>query len=276
MLGLLALVALASGGRRAFTEGAAHRREPPAAFWDFLFTGLVLLFVAGGIFLVVSVALGRSRLATPRSPGRQLMGLVFMVGVVFGLVLVIRTLQHHGVQIHKPQQPPAAQQLDPRTQKPGDRTRYEPQFRWDVVAALGALAAAGVATAVVRRRRRRARAADGGRLEAELADVVDDTLDDLRAEPDPRRAVVAAYARMERALGAYGLPRRRAEAPLEYLDRASRELHATHPPARRLLFELTHLFERAKFSAHRVDAEMKEDAIETLTTLRAELAGGSA
>ena len=33
-----------------------------------------------------------------------------------------------------------------------------------------------------------------------LADVLDETLDDLRAEADPRRAVIAAYARMERAL----------------------------------------------------------------------------
>ena len=37
------------------------------------------------------------------------------------------------------------------------------------------------------------------------ADVLDETLDDLRAETDPRRAVIAAYARMERALAAFGL-----------------------------------------------------------------------
>ena len=42
-----------------------------------------------------------------------------------------------------------------------------------------------------------------------LADVLDETIDDLRAEADPRRAVIAAYARMERALAAYGLPRTR-------------------------------------------------------------------
>ena len=106
----------------------------------------------------------------------------------------------------------------------------------------------------------------------ELAALLDDTLDDLRAEPDPRRAVIAAYARMERALAAYGLPRRAvrgaARVPRPHRRRRS---HERLPSARRLVFELTHLFERAKFSPHAIDAEMKDDAIATLATLRDEL-----
>ena len=53
------------------------------------------------------------------------------------------------------------------------------------------------------------------------AAIIDDTLEDLRSETDPRRAVVAAYARMERVLAVHGLPRDRAEAPAEYLERAA-------------------------------------------------------
>jgi hypothetical protein len=79
---------------------------------------------------------------------------------------------------------------------------------------------------------------------------------------------------MERALAAYGLPRHPFEAPLEFLERASPELAATHPGGRRLVFELTHLFERAKFSQHAVDEEMKRDAIATLEALRDDLRGG--
>jgi hypothetical protein len=45
----------------------------------------------------------------------------------------------------------------------------------------------------------------------------------------------------------------------------------TLPAARDLAFELTHLFERAKFSPHEIDVRMKDDAIETLTALRDEL-----
>ncbi len=62
-----------------------------------------------------------------------------------------------------------------------------------------------------------------------LADVLEETLDDLRAEIDPRRAVIAAYARMERALAAFGLPRSPSEAPDEYLQRIFVDLDVSAP-----------------------------------------------
>jgi hypothetical protein len=100
-----------------------------------------------------------------------------------------------------------------------------------------------------------------------LADVLDDALADLRAEVDPRRAIIAAYARMERLLAAYGVPRRAAEAPFEYLGRVLVDLRARAGP----VFELTALFERAKFSHHAVDAVMKEEAIQALAAVRDDL-----
>ena len=63
-----------------------------------------------------------------------------------------------------------------------------------------------------------------------LADVVEETLDDLRAERDPRKAVIAAYARLERALAAYGLPRRPSEAPEEYVARILGDLESGRHP----------------------------------------------
>jgi len=118
-------------------------------------------------------------------------------------------------------------------------------------------------------RQRRARAFDAGqsRLAEDIADVVDESLDDLRAEPDSRRAVIAAYARLERAVAAHGLPRRPAEAPLEYLARMLGELSVSRPAVRRL----TLLFERAKFSQHEVGVEMKEQAIAALQQVQEEL-----
>ena len=100
-----------------------------------------------------------------------------------------------------------------------------------------------------------------------LADVLDETLDDLRAETDPRRAVIAAYARMERALAAYGLPRSPAEAPDEYLQRIFADLDVS----RRATSRLTALFAWAKFSGHDVAPEMKQEAIEALEAVREEL-----
>lgn len=100
-----------------------------------------------------------------------------------------------------------------------------------------------------------------------LAEILDDTLDDLRAEKDPRKAVIAAYSRMEKSLASFGLPRRPFEAPVEYLGRVLEELQSGSPAARRL----THLFERAKFSQHTIDGGMKEEAIEAVMALRDEL-----
>jgi len=101
-----------------------------------------------------------------------------------------------------------------------------------------------------------------------VADAVEESLGSLADEPDPRRAVIAAYARMERALGASGIPRRASEAPLEYMHRALRQLRAGARPVRRL----TGLFAVAKFSQHPVDSEMKQDAISALEEVGRDLA----
>ncbi len=103
---------------------------------------------------------------------------------------------------------------------------------------------------------------------AELSSVLDESLDDLRAERDPRKAVIATYARMERTLGGFGFPRAIAETPLEYLGRILRDLLHTSAEA---VAKLTALFERAKFSPHEIDPGMKNDAIDALVTVRDEL-----
>jgi hypothetical protein len=95
------------------------------------------------------------------------------------------------------------------------------------------------------------------------------TLDDLRAEPDPRRAIILAYARMEATLSRGGVPREESEAPLEYIARALLELDVRPEPVHRL----TDLFEQAKFSDHPIDAGMKEEALEALEDVRADLRG---
>ncbi len=97
--------------------------------------------------------------------------------------------------------------------------------------------------------------------------ALDESLDDLRAEPDLRKAIIAAYARMERALAGAGLPRRPAEAPLEYLERALLELETSAGAVRRL----TDLFEWAKFSQHEPEPQMRDDAIDALVAVRDEL-----
>jgi hypothetical protein len=97
-------------------------------------------------------------------------------------------------------------------------------------------------------------------------------IDDLEAEPDARRAVIAAYARMEGVLGRHGLRRRPSETSLEYLRRVLRDLTSRADAVTRL----TSLFEQAKFSRHEIDSAMKQDAIGALREIRDDLQGSGA
>jgi hypothetical protein len=90
---------------------------------------------------------------------------------------------------------------------------------WAVVVVV--VAAAGWAAALWVRARGRVAPPDDRRRPEEpvLEGALRLSLEDLRREPDPRRAIVAAYARMLAVLGRLGIGRRAAEAPLEYLRR---------------------------------------------------------
>jgi hypothetical protein len=85
-------------------------------------------------------------------------------------------------------------------------------------------------------------------------------LDDLETIDDPRRAVLACYGRMEELLEVAGLPRRPSDTPTELLQRVLVDHHA----ARASVTRLTELFERARFSPHRIDDSMRRDALDAL------------
>jgi hypothetical protein len=104
-------------------------------------------------------------------------------------------------------------------------------------------------------------------LAEHLQEAFAEGLQELEAEPDPRRAVIAAYARMERSLARVGMPREPSETGLEYLQRLLEMLDLAGSAADRL----TRLFHLAKFSEHPVDVAMKQEAIAALRELRDEL-----
>jgi Domain of unknown function (DUF4129) len=151
--------------------------------------------------------------------------------------------------------------------KGGSRAPQAVRFDWGPVIVVSTLAVLALiaGTWLVRQQRRAEPRSQS--LAAEVALAVERTLADLRAEPDPRKAVIAAYAQMERALAEAGFPRGLSEAPREYLGRVLTAAGAETATASRL----TELFERAKFSPHAIDESMKEDAIVALESLRDDL-----
>ena len=56
-------------------------------------------------------------------------------------------------------------------------------------------------------------------LREDMVEALDEGVDDLRGDADPRRATIEAYARMERVCAYHGLPRQASEAPGEFLSR---------------------------------------------------------
>jgi hypothetical protein len=135
-----------------------------------------------------------------------------------------------------------------------------------------AAALAGVAFAIIVRALRRPVATGGAKAEPVerariLSEAVGAGLFDARREHDPRRAVIAAYATMERTLADRGLPRSEHEAPLEYMSRLFAELEIGQDAIR----TLTHLFEVARFSHHEIAPAAKAQAILALVNLREEL-----
>lgn len=145
---------------------------------------------------------------------------------------------------------------------------YEPEFATGpVLVFLAALAAALVALWLWRRSRREPAAHEPDEPLPTLTELLADTLDDLRHETDPRRAVIAAYARLEQALAGAGHPRRRSDAPGEYLARVLREADVSPTAVSRL----TGLFAQAKFSQHAVGEARRNEAIEALDEVRRDL-----
>src|SRR5438874_2087457 len=106
----------------------------------------------------------------------------------------------------------------------GEPAGAPPGFDW-LAFGLAVVLIVAAALALWRQQRRRWGARRAEReLQRALADVVADALDDLREDTDSRRAVIQAYARMERVLAVHAVPRRPYETPAELLARALIEL----------------------------------------------------
>ena len=262
--GLLAVAALASHGRPLTSS---RGKGPTPAFFDYVFTTFAIVAVGVGILFVLGLA--QRRVSTPARQRSRFYPLQLLLMFVACTLIALAIAHARGLHFHSPNQPgqrPAKPGGQLGRAQPSPVGRRNARLRWDEVAVvLALLAAAGVAAYTMRTKRPQKEWIFGSHEEVALA--LDESLDDLRNEPDVRRAIIAAYARMERALAAVGLPRRPSEAPFEYVPRALGALDASSGAVVRL----TDLFERAKFSHHEPDEAMRDDAIDALVAVRDEL-----
>jgi tetrahydromethanopterin S-methyltransferase subunit B len=267
---LLGVVAFVSRGHTSPAGTGTQSRAASQWLANAVFTLWLVAMVAGLLLLVYLYGLKKRETNRSEFRLRPLVGsLFFVAAVVVGMVIAYHQLGGHprGLQALGRGNKAAkalrkAEQLSLKASRP-----KSPTFYWPLAIGLGALVVAGSLSGFLAARRRRKDVLTEVRVMQELAQLVDETLDDLRAEVDPRKAVIAAYARMERILAVHGLPRRPSEAPLEYLSRVLDDLHVTRDAVSRL----TALFERAKFSHHQVDPRMKDEAIDALVEFREQM-----
>jgi len=107
---------------------------------------------------------------------------------------------------------------------------------------------------------------------APLEIAVEEGLDDLRSEPDARRAIIRCYARFERAAASSGVERRPWLTPMEFM----REVLMRLPAPQAAVPGLTRLFELARFSDHALGTAERDRALEALDDIRTAIAARDA
>ena len=268
VVALLLLVALASrpadsvGGGPAGAQAAAH------VLLDVLLY-LVVVVLALGIVIIVWALWPDGTAKRPRKKPRPwwhsaVAALVTLLGMTAALWWVYTRRRQGGGLGHGRAglQPPAPGSL------PATRTQTAGTMSVDWIAlavVLTLLVALAIVAWVLLRPRRSTSLRE--RLAAAIEEVLDDAIGDVLREPNPREAVIAAWARLERVLLIAGVPRRDAEAPVEYVTRVLGELTLSARSLRRL----ADLYEWARFSTHPVTADMRDEAVGSLIAVRDQL-----
>ncbi|HYB41130.1 MAG TPA: DUF4129 domain-containing protein [Candidatus Methylomirabilis sp.] len=100
--------------------------------------------------------------------------------------------------------------------------------------------------------------------------AVEESLEDLLAETDPRRAIVRCYRRFEQVLARSRLPRAPWQTSLEFMREALRRLPVPAEAAQRL----TRLFERARYSDEAMVQADRDSAWRALVEIGQSLEAG--
>jgi predicted outer membrane lipoprotein len=267
---LLALVALASHAHRPGGGQGGGTSETPKLIFEYGASVMFILLPFGIITVLWVASLGRrQKLLDGGGSFRSELRTIFSFALV---AIPVAYLIRHFVTSQVNPRPGGIGAGGGATGSAQVSTNHAAtgQFHWVVALIVGSLllaVAVGVVAAIVVKRMRGDDWEREATLSAALDEVLADTLDDLRAEKSPRRAVIRAFARMEKTFAAHSVEREPSETPREYVERALDRLGVSSASVR----QLTNLYERAKFSRLEIDEAMKADAIDALAGLRAEL-----
>ena len=272
LLALLGVVAFAS--RSGFSSSS--NAKPTPGYVSYAFSAFLIVFVLAipiaGYTLIMQAREGTVGRKSFKSRVIQNIVTATIFGVIAFIVIYVKHHRGHLFNLN----PNALKNLSaPHTPHHGGKPgAFEPTFEWPVLAvALVVLAIVAFFAYRSHRTRTRRKAIPLEPTVAEdFAATIGDVIGELEAEPDARRAVIAAYARMEGVLGRHGLRRKPSETPVEYLGRILGGLTARTDAVARL----TALFEEAKFSRHEIDGGMKREAIDALVAIRDDLNESSA
>jgi len=267
---LLAVVAWAVTGVRTGGAGGSARTMSPGVSGT-LNAVVAAAWGAGIVVLIVMVRRLRRRLEEdaeglpPPPPPPRWVSMVAWLIVAAVFLIPLLTANRQG---REPQPTPTPTAAPGAGRASGAEDQRRPSS-WVIVGFAAGAAAAAAALAFAARRRG---SIDEDReplpeLLRHVVGVVDDSIGDIERDPDPRRAIIRTYARMEAVLARGGIPRRPSETPLEYIDGALRTLAIPAAPVR----SLTDLFEIARFSDRPIDISMKRRAIDCLLDIRSAL-----
>ena len=264
---LLLVAAAAVGLRAGGAFSAAGSSEilglsERALNWALLVAEIVLA-VAGLALLVARLVWMRDADNPLQRKRRSIWWLLMLPLLVFGLAKLIAKLRKHGFGPR-----PAAQHFG--TSSGTGRYHPLPGPSWPVFVVFAVVVLA--AFALIMYRRRRPAALEFGMPAPDpdpepLAEAVAAGEQALRAEADPRTAIIRCYAAMEHSLADAGSPAEAADTPAEVLARAT----AGGLVKSRWAGTLTGLFRKARYSPHLMTEADREAALAALAQVRADL-----
>jgi hypothetical protein len=268
LLALLGVVAFAS------RSGLGHQSQatPTPGYVSWAFTAFLIVFVlmipVAAYGFIMQAREGEVARKSYRQRTLESIGMLFFFGALAFVVIYLKRHHHHFLVPHLKGLNGKKKAVHGAS---GHAAAVEPHFEYTVLWIARVIIALGGGWLFYvwrTRKRRTAIPLDREQTVAEdFAASIGDAIDDLENEPDARRAVIAAYARMENVLARNGLKRRPSETPVEYLRRILLGLTSRGDSVSRL----TSLFEQAKFSRHEIDVSMKLDAIGALREIRDDL-----